>query len=140
MKLGWCCTENWKPESSLKFLGSCTRNGSPNIKGTYFNIKVLRKSVHILLAVLLLSRLIFKVQVTGHPTHPKRRVPESFGLDLCSTNRCLSRIPPYPVPFSHPECAIGYGSPEKIDDLFDHPFRKLQIQDIRYEKGAKRQS
>ena len=43
MKFEWCCTVNWKPESSLKFLGSCTRLGNPTIKGTYFNIKVVHK-------------------------------------------------------------------------------------------------
>ena len=94
MKLWWCCTENWKPESSLKFLPSCHQ------KDIFQYQSPAEKERAILLAVLL--SLHFQKQI-NRPKRIRKAQPESFGLDLCSTNSCPSRIPPNPVRFSHPQ-------------------------------------
>ena len=86
MKLWWCCDENW--------------NASLTIKRTYFNIKVLLRKSRTYTACSTPQPLFSKI---NSPTRIRKAQPESFGLDLCSTNSCPSRIPPNPVRFSHPQ-------------------------------------
>jgi len=75
--------------------------GKPNQQKDIFQYQSpAEKERAILLAVLL--SLHFQKQI-NRPKRIRKAQPESFGLDLCSTNSCPSRIPPNPVRFSHPQ-------------------------------------